>query len=622
MNVTMLRQLLRSLGQIPGNRPKEDLVRECLRLYPISPVTILSFSTKGTGSKDTSSSSDQVASSLSAVFAPAPLEDNNSAMAPRNLRKAKPASAAGSSRNEPKAKKDSTVDASIDSYCQSSSMSSSCYSSNDFQTGNSVINGTHRSTNVTSSNKRLRFPIESNRQLRFEESPSSEMELKFLGTASCVPSMSRGVSCVALRYNRETWLFDCGESTQIQFQKSTLRASRVRKIFLTHNHGDHFFGLPGMLCLMGQSTMEERGKLTEDGDALLEPVDIYGPEGLRDFLRAVMQISYSRIATPYRVHELKNVPFLHGRYTRKPNVPKITTQCDSTYGERPGGRDIYPDENGIYHLEEATEDHLGVKAAPMQHSVPCVGYVVQEFDREGRLKIEDVEHIVERNLAALNESPKYRKRPRSVLATLKSLKNDETFTFPDGTVVGADVVEPKQKGRKVVIMGDTCSGDAIKPIAQDADVLIHEATNAFLPSLLTPSEKLLLQRLQAKAKQQTPAAGAKKSPQASLGDMLRQDTIYHGHSTPEMAAKFAQQINAKQLVLTHFSAKYSGEANEWSMRIMWQIEDLARRACHLKGENDVVAAWDQLFLFVPPPNVAVSPKTGDTSVTTAPAKTE
>jgi Metallo-beta-lactamase superfamily len=167
-----------------------------------------------------------------------------------------------------------------------------------------------------------------------------DMDVTFLGTASCVPSLTRGVSCVAFRYNSCVWLVDCGEGSQQQMQKSRIRPSKITKIFITHLHGDHSFGLPGVLCLIGQSTMAER----EKEKALRGPVDrskvkpgggeeeqhildIYGPEGTRDYLRAVIQLSYSKVVHPYRIHELKDVPNLYVRPPRTP--PPLPQVCSS-----------------------------------------------------------------------------------------------------------------------------------------------------------------------------------------------------------------------------------------------------------------------------------------------------
>ena len=127
---------------------------------------------------------------------------------------------------------------------------------------------------------------------------TSDLEITFLGTASCVPSVTRGVSCTALRYDGATYLFDAGEATQVQAQRTTLvKPGKVEAIFVTHLHGDHTFGLPGLLCLCGQ-----------DRDASDQPIEIFGPEGLRAYVRASLQLTQSRVAAPHVIHELVGVP--------------------------------------------------------------------------------------------------------------------------------------------------------------------------------------------------------------------------------------------------------------------------------------------------------------------------
>ena len=397
------------------------------------------------------------------------------------------------------------------------------------------------------------------------------MEITFLGTASCIPSESRGVSCIALRYRTETWLFDCGEASQLQLQRSKIRPSKITKVFLSHLHGDHSFGLPGVLCLMGQSTLDERGRALEEGEES-EVIDIYGPEGTRDFVRSIVQLTYSKIVAPHRIHELKDVPNLHHKNSRRP-FSQVKTRMDTHFGEIDGSKDIYPDSKGCYVLLDNEE--VTISAAPMQHTIPCVGFVVQEKSKPGKLKVELVKPLVEKNAAALVSQLSLKKGdPLKALQHLKLLPPDSSFVFPDGTTVYAnDILEPPKKGRKVVIMGDTCSGDMIAELALDADVLIHEATNAWI-------------------KEQD----AVKYPSYLA---LEKDTLKNGHSTPQMAGRFARRINSKKLILTHFSPRYRGEADEYFMKQMWKIENMARETSGLFGDNDVIAAWDYLMLPIP-----------------------
>jgi ribonuclease Z len=413
-----------------------------------------------------------------------------------------------------------------------------------------------------------KFPTGPDRDMRFNESDKSDFEVTFLGTASCMPSLTRGVSSVAMHYNGDVWLFDCGESTQRQLQQSRVRPSKISKIFISHMHGDHSFGLPGVLCMVGQSGIERDRNDNEIEDEMV--VDIYGPVGIRDFVRVVTQLSHSRITVPFRVHELMDVPAMSDSIMQS----AVRTRSESSFGERPGGQNIYPDNNGVYHL--FANKLLTVQAAAMDHTIPCVGFVVKEFDRLGSLRPELVAPLIERNREGLTALPENNGNHMKTFAILRALGTSEQFTFPDGTTVhGKDINSPTSVGRKLVIMGDTTSGRKIQDIAMNANLLIHEATNAFF------------------------RAGSFWSSRLSSYASVEMESIQHGHSTPQMAGSFAAKINAKQLVLTHFSPRFAGDSSDISMRAMWSIEDMARQRCNLRKPNEVVAAWDFLALTIP-----------------------
>jgi len=170
------------------------------------------------------------------------------------------------------------------------------------------------------------------------------LDLYFLGTGGGVPSRERNVASIALRMLAERgaiWLFDCGEATQQQILQSPIKLSKVEKIFVTHLHGDHIFGLPGLLA--SRSFQEDEGGLT-----------VYGPKGIRTYIQTALSISGTHLRYPLEVIE----------------IPEA------------GGK-IFED------------DHVMVQAEPLKHVLPSFGFRVSEHDRPGtldadRLKAEGV----------------------------------------------------------------------------------------------------------------------------------------------------------------------------------------------------------------------------------------
>lgn len=274
------------------------------------------------------------------------------------------------------------------------------------------------------------------------------MQITFLGTSSGVPTRARNVSSVALRLPQrsEMWLFDCGEGTQHQILRSELRISQLTRIFITHLHGDHIFGLMGLLASCGLA-------------GNVEKVDIYGPSGLNEYLQTASRYSHTHFSYPIKVHVVK---------------PGI----------------IYQD------------DEFTVTCGLLHHRIPAFGYRIAEKDKTGRFDVEAAK--------ALNipSGPIYGK-----------LKRGETVTLEDGRIIdGSTLCGPTEIGRKIAYCTDTVYCDGAVQLAQDADVLIHEATFAHKDA------EMAFQRL---------------------------------HSTSTMAAQTAYAASVRKLIMTHFSPRYA-----------------------------------------------------------------
>jgi len=163
---------------------------------------------------------------------------------------------------------------------------------------------------------------------------SAPVRLTFLGTSAGTPTRARNVTAQAIQFDDgRLWLLDCGEGTQHQFIRTGLRASRVDRVLITHLHGDHCYGLPGLLSLIAIS-------------GRTEPVELVGPPGVADLVRTVLRLSHNHL--PYRLDLLE-----------------LTT---------PGSAE----RRGTWTWS----------AWPLRHRVPCFGYVLHEDPRAGRFHLD------------------------------------------------------------------------------------------------------------------------------------------------------------------------------------------------------------------------------------------
>lgn len=127
------------------------------------------------------------------------------------------------------------------------------------------------------------------------------MILTFLGTSAGTITTERNVSAMLLQLTanlKRLWLFDCGEGTQHQLLKAKINSAKIEKIFITHLHGDHLFGLPGLLA---SRSLKQKVK----------PVTIYGPKGIKQFIDIVLDISSSRITYPIQIVEIDKATILY-----------------------------------------------------------------------------------------------------------------------------------------------------------------------------------------------------------------------------------------------------------------------------------------------------------------------
>jgi len=299
-------------------------------------------------------------------------------------------------------------------------------------------------------------------------------------------------------------------------------------------------------------------------------LQLYGPAGLRKLVRTSLQITQPNITGKYCAHEL----------LRKGDS-LTSCQPEELHDNESPGKDIHCDEDGLWRNFEE-DDEIQVDAGPIVHRVPCFGYVFKErpLPKVTPSYLSMIDQIPRAHLPPDVWNPRY---------MLKDLEKGRSVTLNNGEVI--EPPELSDNGIKIVVLGDTSDASGVEPLAQNASLLVHESTNAYISPTLQEDHQRI---------SKTPISN--KTP-----EQIREKAISRGHSTPDMAGAFAKRINAKRLYMNHFSAKFPPPGpvnrdrpqNQRDLRsaVLMEIE---RQASEAWGMGRAVCAWDLLKVDVDP----------------------
>lgn len=195
-----------------------------------------------------------------------------------------------------------------------------------------------------------------------------------LGTASAIPTRERHPSATALLRKGRVLLFDCGEGTQMRFIEAGLKITRIDAVFITHFHGDHYFGLPGLVSTLSMINRED-------------PLSIIGPVGIGEAIATMPGINLDRSSLPVQFVEL------HETFDRR-----VVYETEDVY----------------------------VEARPIDHRTFAAGYRFEERSKPGHLDVERAREL------GVTDYEDYRK-----LKSGRSVQVNGRMVTP-GMVVGPD----------------------------------------------------------------------------------------------------------------------------------------------------------------------------------------
>lgn len=272
-------------------------------------------------------------------------------------------------------------------------------------------------------------------------------EVTVLGTSSATPTRDRNPSAQYVRLDKHYFLIDCGEGTQLQLTKFSLRMQKIKYVLISHLHGDHYFGLPGLV-----TSMALFGRL--------EPLVIVCPSDLKPIMDQILKLGDARIS-----FEIQYI------FTNPNQVETVLNETDFL-----------------------------IQTVPLQHRIPCTGFVIHEKGPERKINVDACE------------------RHNIPVSWYENLKFGADFTSDDGSIISnSELTLEGYKNRKFSYISDSIFDTEIVPVIEGSNLLYHEAT--FLHDRLDRAKETF-------------------------------------HTTALQAGEIAKMSHVNELIIGHFSARY------------------------------------------------------------------
>lgn len=274
--------------------------------------------------------------------------------------------------------------------------------------------------------------------------------IHILGCGSALPTLRHSASSQVIEFRGKLFMIDCGEGTQLQMRKYHISFTKIQTVFISHLHGDHCFGLIGLISSMGML-----GRTA--------PLHVYAPKEMEPLLDLQLKMFCTGLEF--------NVVF-HAVDATKHQV-------------------IYDDRS------------LTVESLPLQHRVPCNGFLFREKAT--------LPHI-RRDMIDCYEIP---------VSQINNIKLGADWTTEDGEVIpNSRLITPADKSRSYAYCSDTRFIPSLHQLIKDVDVLYHDST---------------------------------------YDKSMEERAALYNHSTSTQAAQVAKDAHVGQLLLGHFSARYDNE---------------------------------------------------------------